>query len=237
MVELQESLRRSEMLSAMGTLLAGVAHGVRNPLFGISATLDAFEARFREREDYKRYTDVLRKETERLTELMQELLQYGRPPSEEVSESAIGDVIAQAVQLCEAQAERMKVKLVNEVAKGFARAQMDRARLPLVFQNLIENAIEHSPKGAVVRVRAKRFREDGQNWVRCRIEDSGPGFRVDDLPKVFEPFFTQRRNGTGLGLSIAQRIVEDHKGKISVDNLPEGGAVATVTFPLLSCCS
>ncbi len=234
LVELQAALRRSEVMSAMGSLVAGVAHGVRNPLFGISATVDAFEARFPDREEYQQYTRVLRRELDRLSQLMQELLEYGRPQSREVSEGSIGDVIDQTIQLCAAQTERMKVNVANDVEKGFAPGMMDGTRLLLAFQNVLENAIEHSPQGGIIRVAAKEIRENGHRWAHCTIQDSGPGFRKDDLPRVFEPFFTRRRNGTGLGLSIAQRIIEDHRGWISADNRPEGGAVISVTCPLYS---
>ena len=74
---------------------------------------------------------------------------------------------------------------------------------------------------------------DGQDWIAYRIKDAGPGFRPEDLPRVFDPFFTRRRGGTGLGMSIAQRIVEEHGGNITAGNCPEGGAVIVVRFPLI----
>jgi signal transduction histidine kinase len=107
---------------------------------------------------------------------------------------------------------------------------MDRRRLLQVFQNLIENAIQHSPQGGVITVTAKVVPEGAHPWIECAIMDSGPGFRKEDLPRIFEPFYTKRRGGTGLGLSIVQRIVEEHHGRIVADNRPEGGAIVTVGF-------
>ncbi|HEX6862507.1 MAG TPA: sensor histidine kinase, partial [Thermoanaerobaculia bacterium] len=73
--------------------------------------------------------------------------------------------------------------------------------------------------------------ENGRGWVRCAVMDSGPGFLEEDLPRIFEPFFTRRRGGTGLGLSIVQRVMEEQHARIVAANRPEGGAVVTVDFP------
>lgn len=231
-VRLQESLRRSETLAAMGSLVGGVAHQVRNPLFGISSTLDAFEARFGRKEEFARYTTILRGELERLSSLMKELLEYGRPFDRELVPSRVGDTLAQAMRSCLSLARRSKVRLVSTIAADDAVVAMDSQRLVQVFQNLIENAIQHSPEGAKVTIEAGRALEAGREWFQCAIRDCGPGFREDDLPRIFEPFFTRRRGGTGLGLPIAQRIVEEHGGQISPANAPEGGAVMSVRLPL-----
>src|SRR5262249_59300834 len=96
-VLLQEKLHHGRTMSAMGSLVAGVAHEVRNPLFGISATLDAFEARFGQRAEYQQYVSVLRGELARLSHLMGDLLEYGKPTTLEFSEGALSDVVAEAV--------------------------------------------------------------------------------------------------------------------------------------------
>lgn len=229
---LQASLRRSETMAAMGSLVAGVAHEVRNPLFGISSSLDAFEARFGGREEYQRYIHILRGELNRLTELTRELLEYGRPPSLELSPGRVDEVIEAAVQACAPLAQRLNVRVVDHVLGGFPPVLMDQRRLLQVFQNLLENAIHHSPMGGLVSVEVVEVHENGKAWIDCVIKDAGPGFQAEDLPRIFEPFFTRRRGGTGLGLSIVQRIVEEHHGTIAAGNRPEGGAAVTVRLPL-----
>lgn len=228
---LQTSLRRSETMAAMGSLLAGVAHEVRNPLFGMSSTLDAFEARFGAQQEYQRYLHVLRGELSRLTELMRELLEYGRPSNLELSPGRIEEVIAAAVRACASLAGRLNVEIANHVQEGFPPVLMDQRRLLQVFQNLLENAIQHSPPGGTVIVEAGEIRTDEKAWIACTIEDDGPGFRTEDLPRIFEPFFTRRRGGTGFGLSIVQRIVEEHRGSIAASNRPAGGAMMIVRLP------
>jgi signal transduction histidine kinase len=230
---LQASLLRAETMSAMGSLVAGVAHEVRNPLFGISSVLDAMEARFGPREGYEQYITVLRSQVVRLNGLMQELLEYGKPATVELVPAPIEAVIGGAVQACGRLAEQRGVRIANHIDLGMAPIMMERTRLTQVFENLLENAIYHSPRGGVVTVGGRHVTEDDRPWLECAVEDAGPGIASEDLPRIFEPFFTRRRGGTGLGLSIVQRIVEEHGGRITAGNKPEGGALMAVSFPVV----
>ena len=228
LVRLQESLRRTETMSALGSLVAGVAHEVRNPLFAISATVDAFEARFGAQEAYARYTKTLRQEVSRLSMLMHDLLDYGKPPTLDLVEVALGPVLTRAAAACAALAETGGVTVTTAVPDGLPAVRLDPSRMQQVFHNLIANAVQHSPRGGTVSVTASAGRGDAGPYIEVRVEDQGPGFRADDLPHIFEPFFTRRRGGTGLGLSIVQRVVEQHGGEVVARNRPEGGALTAV---------
>ena len=232
--ELEASLRQSEMMSLLGSLVAGVAHEVRNPLFGISSILDAFETRFSDRTEYLRYTNVLRDEIGRLTVLMEELLEYGKPFRGELYLVAIEEMIARSIRACLPAAEVGQVHLESKVEDALPKIRIDRRRLSKVFVNLIENAIQHSPQQSTVTVEARKINDGNNEWVECAIKDSGAGIPADDLPKIFEPFFSKRRGGTGLGLAIAQRIMQEHGGKLIAGNNPEGGACMVARFPIPS---
>ncbi len=232
LVELQASLHRSETMSLLGALVSGVAHEVRNPLFGISSTLDAFEARFGAAEEYQRYLSVLHNQVNRLNDLMKDLLDYGTPPNRQLERGSIAEVIAQAVIACTLQAERAEVQVVSQVDAKLPTIQLDANRLLQVFLNLLENAIQLLPAGGVITVAAEEVSLVIGHWIVCTVKDTGPGFQENDLPRLFEPFFTRRGGGTGLGLSIVQKIVEEHGGKISAGNLPEGGAAVSLRFPV-----
>jgi len=229
--ELEASLRQSEMMSLLGSLVAGVAHEVRNPLFGISSILDAFETRFSDRTEYLRYTNVLRDEVGRLTVLMEELLEYGKPFRGEFFLVSMEELITRSIRACMPAAEVAHVTLNSEVEETLPKLRIDRRRLSKVFVNLIENAIQHSPANGVVTVEARRLSDGGHQWVQCAVRDSGPGILADDIPKIFEPFFSKRRGGTGLGLAIAHRIMQEHGGKLIASNNPSGGACMIATFP------
>jgi PAS domain S-box-containing protein len=230
--QLEASLRQSEMMSLLGSLVAGVAHEVRNPLFGISSILDAFETRFSDRTEYLRYTNVLRDEVGRLTILMEELLEYGKPFRGELYLVSIEEMISRSVRACMPAAEVAQVNLESKVEDSLPKIRIDRRRLSKVFVNLIENAIQHSPHKSSVVIEASRVADSNQDWVQCAIKDSGGGISDEDLPKIFEPFFSKRRGGTGLGLAIAQRIMQEHQGKLIAGNNPDGGACMIARFPI-----
>jgi PAS domain S-box-containing protein len=227
--QLTESMRRSERMAAMGTLVAGVAHEVRNPLFNLTSTLDVFETRLQPRPEDRRYLDTLRRELNRLAALMRELLDYGRPPELALRSGEVEDALREAVSFSEGLATLAQVRLRVEQDGRLPPVLMDRPRLVQALQNLIQNAVQHSPRGGEVVARAER--EPNGGAVTCTVKDSGTGFQPEDLPHVFEPFFTRRRGGTGLGLSLVQRIVEQHGGSVVAANHPEGGALMTVRLP------
>jgi signal transduction histidine kinase len=229
---LETSLRRAETMSAMGGLVAGVAHEVRNPLFGVLSVLDAMEARFGEQTDLQRYFPVLREEAGRLTRLMQELMEYGKPPNRELTPGSVQEVLADALRHNEGVAASNGVRLVGRVPDALPPVRLDRDRLFRVFHNLLENAIQHSQPSDEVVLEIRILGANGKRWIECLVADSGPGFPGDDLPHVFEPFFTRRRGGTGLGLSIVHQIAHEHGGDIVAANRPEGGALMTVRLPV-----
>lgn len=222
---------RSEAMSAIGSLVAGVAHEVRNPLFGMTATLDALESRLGPVPEAEPFLQMLRRELDRLNTLMRDLLDYGKPPAAELVRQPLAPVIEGAVRACTPRAEERYVRIDNAVGDEAGELLMDAARIGQVFQNLVENAVQHTPSGGSVRVEASEGEIGGAPSIEVRFLDAGHGFRPDDLPRIFDPFFTRRRGGTGLGLSIVQRITEQHGGSVEAGNCPGGGAIVTVRLP------
>ncbi|HEX7185287.1 MAG TPA: PAS domain S-box protein [Thermoanaerobaculia bacterium] len=232
-VRLQESLRRSETMAVLGSVVGGVAHEVRNPLFGMSSVLDAFENRFGDCPEFRPYLPLLRSELRRMTDLMQALLDYGKPPQFEM---AAGDPIVAvegALALCRQLAGRCGVSLRVEAAAARPPASFDPQQLAQALKNVVENAVQHSPEGSAVMIEAAGFAAEGAPWVRLSVLDQGSGFSPADLPRVLDPFFTRRKGGTGLGLSIVSRIVEAHGGRLRVSNHPAGGAQVDIELPAL----
>jgi signal transduction histidine kinase len=230
-LDLEQTLRRKEAMSAMGALVAGVAHEVRNPLFGISSTLDALAARLGADTAATPYLATLRGEAQRLSQLMSQLLDYGRPVTPGLVPEPLGPILEEAVRSCESLAAGAGVRVEASRDVPALPVSMDRPRLVQVFQNLIQNSIQHTPADERVLVAVRAEAWHGRRGLRCTIRDFGPGFDPEDLGRLFQPFFTRRRGGTGLGLSIVQRIVEEHSGHVEAGNHVEGGGVVSVWLP------
>lgn len=221
-VDLQESLRMNERMSAMGQLMAGVAHEVRNPLFGISAALDAFEAEFGQTPEFEEYIERLRSDTDRLRRLMNDLLDYGRPSALQREVQPFAPLVERAFGVCLPLAREKHVELQIRIQEPLPVVAFDQERMLQVLTNVIQNAIAFTGRESTISIDA---RADGVDLV-CAVSDQGPGFRAEDIPHVFNPFFTRRSGGTGLGLAIVHRIVGDHGGSVTVRNRGTGGQAA-----------
>jgi PAS domain S-box-containing protein len=228
LLALQDSLRRSETMSAMGSLVAGVAHEVRNPLFSISATIDALESELPQ--EHSEYAALLRSQVGRLTQLMRDLLDYGKPTALKRLPARPAELLRRALRACATLARDRNVTFVEDVAADVPALDVDASRMEQVFENLLANAIQHSPAAGRIHVTVRRAPQDAAR-VEFKIEDEGPGVPSADLPRLFEPFFSRRKGGTGLGLSVVQRIVEAHGGSVTASDRIGGGAAFSVLLP------
>jgi PAS domain S-box-containing protein len=229
---MQAELRQARVMEALGSLVAGVAHEVRNPLFSISATLDAMEATVRSRPpELEEHVALLRSQVGRLTQLTRDLLDYGRPSALHKSPTDLGAVLRRAVRASSTLIRDRRVTVEECVSPDLPRLDLDAARMEQAFENLLANAVQHAPAGSLVRLAAAPAVLSGASFVRCVVEDQGPVLPASGLQQIFEPFFTRRKGGTGLGLAIVRRIVESHGGRIAAENGDTGGARFTVWLP------
>jgi PAS domain S-box-containing protein len=233
LVRLQESVRRGEQLAALGELVAGVAHEVKNPLFGMSVTLDVLEQQLAgpqkgiTQAESAELTGALRKWIARLQSLTENLLAYGRTWTIELAPGDLHSVLSQAIFDAQPLARDAGVSIEAELDGPSPAVLMDATRLVLVFENLLANAVQHSRAGDRISVGTR----GETDHVTIAVCDRGPGFNPEELPRIFQPFFTRRRGGTGLGLSIVHRIVDEHGGTVTASNRGEGGAVVLVRLP------
>lgn len=227
--DLQESLRRRERMSELGELVAGVAHEVRGPLSSISATVDVLDQRLGDNGQYTECASLLHSQVQRLSQLARDLLDYGRPSRLSLAPVPAAELLERAVRSCALLSREQRVQVIEgEVPE--VTLVVDAARVEQALVNLLANGMQHSPRGSAVELGAA---QEGDK-VRFFVRDVGPGIAEEDVPRLFEPFFSRRPGGSGLGLAIAQRIAELHGGRVSALNRPEGGAEFTLLLPALS---
>lgn len=225
--KLREEMMRLDRLASLGKLSAGIAHEVRNPLTGISLLLDDLHDNAALAPDDQNMIKKALAEIERVERLINALLNYSSPVRADFRMGDLNLVINDTVLMMKRQCERQKTSIVVDAGE-LPTFRFDPEKIKQALINIIKNALEAIPDGGEIRISTSA---DSQR-ARLIVSDNGPGIREEDLPLIFEPFFTSKGAGTGLGLSITQRIVEEHHGQIRVESSAEAGTVFTLELPL-----
>jgi len=220
-------MARRERFARMGEMGATLAHEIRNPLAGIKGYAQVIERRPAEQRNAG-FAGRIIAETVRLEQLVSELLAYAGTESYKMSPVDVGLVIDSAVSLIRKEAEQLHVALEIGRTDGI-RVSGSRDKLGQVLLNLLKNSLQAMPRGGELHIAAE---SSGGNVV-LDVTDSGEGIRADDLPRVFNPFFTTKTRGSGIGLALCKKIVEEHKGRISISSVPGQGTSVTVILPAL----
>jgi two-component system sensor histidine kinase HydH len=225
---LQTDLRRSERLAALGKLLAGVAHEVRNPLAGIRSTAQLWQRGVVGLDDES--LGGLIHEVDRLEEIVSRLLQFSRADGQEFAPGDVNHVLSEAARLAAGAAQAKGVRVEVDLDPHLPQVAMAPSALLQVFRNLTSNALQAMTSGGTLRLTTRR--DLARHSVRASVTDTGPGLSPEALKHLFEPFFTTKAEGTGLGLAIAREIVLAHRGELIAANRNErAGAVFTITLP------
>ena len=231
---LEDELRQSQQMRMMGQLTSGVAHEVRNPLNSIIAITEALFKDIGDNTEYQEYLEHIRKQVDRLSNLMQDLLDFGRPGKKsDLQPISIGSVIFDTVNSWKHASvyKKHKVRIVESPDIREWHINADKNGIQQVFYNLIDNSCDHSPEGQDILISVDRG--DDSN-VLVKVADKGGGVSPEHLPNIFDPFFTTRKKGIGLGLSIVKNIIELHGGNIAAyNNDPSPGLTVEVSLPLV----
>jgi len=231
----EEALRRRDRLAAMGELASTVAHEVRNPLNAIGMTAQRLRREFlgagrasqaRDEAELKELLDVLGGETKRIDRIVQQFLDYAKPPRLSLRQASLRDMLEAAAEALRAKAATRRVTIQSDLAAA-GDAVFDPDQLKQAVDNLLRNAIDASPDGGRVRLEARR---DASDHV-IDIVDEGSGIPADIVPKIFDLYFTTKADGTGVGLAVTHQIVEAHQGRIEVDSSPGRGTRMRIRIP------
>jgi signal transduction histidine kinase len=231
-----DQLKEEHRLSGLGTMAAGLAHEIRNPLAGIRGAAQYLASTRPAEEGEGEMVQVIIDETDRLNRIVAQFLEYARQLRVVLEPTSAAVVVASTARSLATEAEQVGVELVEDVDPTLPEVPLDEDKLRQVLLNLGQNAIRAMPAGGTLTFRVRRG-EMADPRARHRpsldfiVEDTGLGIAPEDVDRLFVPFFTTRHDGTGLGLAISQRIVQAHQGEIDVRSAVGRGSTFIVRIP------
>ena len=226
---LKSEVARSRHLASIGTLAAGVAHEIRNPLSSIKGFATYFKERYRNVPEDLSTAEIMIQEVERLNRVIGQLLEFAKPMTVQKEPVSLERVIKHSLKLIEGDARTRGVEILFHNDAVTREAWIDTDRITQVLLNLYLNAIESMDRKGVLTVGLDL--DENSDRFRITVSDTGKGIPEKDLPNLFDPYFTTKSSGTGLGLAIVHKILESHGGEIRVDTAPETGTTITVLLP------
>lgn len=244
--ELEEQARRQDRLAALGQMAATVAHEIRNPMGGIEGFASLLARDFDQTDPRSKLVTKLQEGTRSLNRVVNELLMFTRPMKLDFHKLEVASVVNGALGFLAADIKKSNIKLYRRLGPEGLSIWGDGEELRRALLNIVLNAIQAMPQGGRLDINCSKrslspaarkmldSRRNGATWVEIAVKDTGPGIAESEMPFIFNPFYTKKEKGTGLGLAIASKIVEAHRGQITVSNSPKGGAVFVVSLPFES---
>jgi len=237
---LEEDVRRSDSLASVGVLAAGLAHEIKNPLGGIKGAAQLLQMEIEADEELKSYTEVIIKESERVSNLLEDLLDFSNPKKLNLRQINIYEVLHSVVALVSRSEEGKEVNFTAEYDPSIPLIPGDSEKLAQVFINIIKNGCEAMDGAGEMKISTRvitDFLVHGKEgsfskMIAIDVADSGKGMCEEEVKQLFTPFFTRKKGGTGLGLSVSHRIIKEHRGTVNVKSEEGKGSVFSVLLPL-----
>lgn len=221
----EEMVRKSEMLSMIGQLAAGVAHEIRNPLTSIKGFLQLMQTNATKHEEY---FNIMLTELSRIEFIISEFLVLAKPQLVKKERRNLIHLLQNIIVLVETHAILNNVQVFLHFEPELPLIMCEESQLKQAFVNIMKNAIEAMPDGGELLITATR---DGADRVLVQFIDDGVGVPEEIMPKLGEPFYTTKEKGTGLGLMVSYKIIENHRGSIQVRSTPQKGTTVEIQLP------
>jgi signal transduction histidine kinase len=224
----QEKLIRSERLMAMGHLVQGVAHEIRNPIMTIGGFAQRLKKELDEDQGLQKYVDAILKEAIRLEKLVKQVREFMNVQSATLSMDKISPVVDEVIKIFKPLAQRHKVKIVKEIDGDTPLIKMDSAQMVTALSNVVENALESMSGGGTLTLGVNRQNND----VLITVRDTGCGIAAEQLDAIYDPFVTSKTRGAGLGLTMVHQIIMNHQGEIKISSQLENGTIVLLRLPV-----
>lgn len=229
----ETQLRRAESLAALTTLAAGVAHEINNPLGSLSIHIQLMERLLKNPQKLddkalQHHLGIVKEEIDKLEHIVKDFLFAVRPMDIQLLNQDLKPILEELAEFVRPEAEKYNIKLKVSVQKDLPKILLDKRHLKQALLNLIQNAIAAMSDGGTLKLEAKKADEE----IRILVSDTGIGIPEELLTKIFEPYFTTKKNGTGLGLTITFKIIKEHAGDISIESKPGKGTTFTIHLPI-----
>jgi signal transduction histidine kinase len=227
----QEIINRAGRLSALGTLAAGIAHEIRNPLVSIQTFFQLAPQRLKDEEFMTSFLGIAEGEVRRIAKLIGELLSYAKTTEPRIEHLNLCEVVERTISLVEPHAREKGVTLEIAPLDAVKPVQGDEDQLKQVFLNIVLNAIQATDDGGCVSITFDNVVRDGISYCSLKVKDTGTGIPKELQDSIFNPFFTTKDKGSGLGLAVSHRIISDCGGSISVESEEGSGSTFEIMLP------
>ena len=240
--KLEEQLRRSDRLASIGTLAAGMAHEIKNPLVSLKTFTQLLPDRYEDEDFRTTFSSLVGNEVGRIDKIVNQLLHFARPAKPSFREISIHETLDKTLSLIENEFKKKDIELIYKPLAENDSVYADDEQLHQVFLNFMLNAIDAMERGGTLTVSTRsifnQFSPAGTDpetpELLVGIQDTGSGISDEDLKHIFDPFFTTKSSGTGLGLAISHGIIEEHKGHVGVKSSLGKGTQFNLFFPNLN---
>jgi signal transduction histidine kinase len=216
---LEEQLHRAERMAALGEMVAGVSHEIRNPLGIIGSTAELLQQKTEEGDPKRQLGEIIVEETVRLNSIVTDFLDFARPTTPHFEECQVDKVLERNLKFLEVELNRRDIKVMIYFAENGRPVYADGNLLYRAFLNIFINAMEALDEGGTIQVITRHI-DPQQDTLEVIIADTGSGVSKETIGKIFDPFFTTRKTGTGLGLPIVRNIIEGHGGTVRIESPP-----------------